>query len=143
MQKLTSSRLASLLLCLALLLIVAPCVAQVETGQITGSVQDPTGAAVPGAKVAATSVLTKIVLTTETSPEGYYNLTNLLPGEYTVAVEAQGFSKMEKRPTLSVGARIGIDFRLEVGRTETVVEVVEASSVVNPDFRFKHLPVTL
>ncbi len=104
-----------------------------ETGQITGTVQDPTGAVVPGAKVTATAVQTRIVRTTETSADGYYNLTNLLPGEYTVAVEAQGFSRMEKRATLAVGARIGIDFRLEVGRTETVVEVVEASSIVNTE----------
>src|SRR3974390_3182363 len=96
-----------------MLVLMAGCIwAQAETGQITGTVTDPTGAAVPGARVTVRSAATGSVRTVDTSPEGTYTVTNLLPAEYRIAVEAAGFTKVERRVVLTVGTRLGQDIRL-------------------------------
>src|ERR1700730_18571824 len=81
--------------------------AQTETGQIKGTVQDPTGAAVPNATVTAKSPTTGTTRSVKTSGDGVYNMTNLLPGPYDVSVAAQGFSQAQQRVTIKVGARSG------------------------------------
>ena len=64
---------------------------QETTGGIQGTVKDPTGAVVPGAKITLTSpsLMGSKVLVTDTS--GYYHFANLPPGTYSVAVSATGF----------------------------------------------------
>ena len=62
--------------------------AQTETGQITGTVMDQTGAAIPTATVTVRGLATGVVRTATTGDTGIYNVTNLLPGEYTVTASA-------------------------------------------------------
>jgi hypothetical protein len=66
--------------------------AQEITGAITGTVIDPSGAAVPGAQVTATNVLQGTTWPTQTNPAGVYNFPRLPVGQYTVKVEAKGFA---------------------------------------------------
>src|ERR1051326_5410070 len=70
-----------LAICLAL---VSVCVGQTTTGAITGSVTDPSGAAVPGVKITATSTATNITNTTQSNEAGVYNFPFLPIGDYTV-----------------------------------------------------------
>jgi hypothetical protein len=107
--------------------------AQTETGQITGTVVDPSGAAVPGAAITVKSVATGAVRETKTAVGGEYNFTNLLPGEYTVSATAAGFSQIQQRATVTVGAKVGVDIRLEVGKSSTVVEVAGTAIQVNTE----------
>jgi outer membrane receptor protein involved in Fe transport len=107
--------------------------AQTETGQITGTVTDPTGAGIPNATVTATSVSTGVVRTVTTSGDGAYNITNLLPGDYTLSVSAMGFTRSERRVTVTVGARVGQDVRLEVAAAATTVEVTESAAQINTE----------
>ena len=121
----------TLLLCV--FLAGACLLAQTETGQITGTVTDPSGAAIPNAQVSVRSVGTSAVRSVTTSADGAYNVTNLLPGEYTISVSVVGFTKTERRVNLSVGARIGQDFKLDVATASSTVEVSANVAVVNTE----------
>src|SRR5438445_4154905 len=64
-----------------------------STAQIHGTVQDSTGAAVPGAEVKATQTATATVRTATTGADGGYVLTNLPTGPYQLEVSKEGFTK--------------------------------------------------
>ena len=68
--------------------------AQSITGAITGSITDPSGAAVPNAKVTATEVSSNIASETQSDVRGSYSFPSLRPGVYRVEVEATGFRKL-------------------------------------------------
>jgi len=72
--------------------IAAVALAQTETAQIGGFVEDRSTAAIPNAKVTAEAIDTGFVREATTSNRGVYTITNLLPGLYRVSVEADGFS---------------------------------------------------
>ena len=107
--------------------------AQTETGQITGTVLDPSGAAVPNAAITVKSVTTGSVRETTTSMSGGYTVTNLLPGVYSVTVNASGFAEVQQRATVSVGSKVGVDLHVQVGKASTVVEVAAAAVEVNTE----------
>jgi protocatechuate 3,4-dioxygenase beta subunit len=66
--------------------------AQSTYGTITGSVTDPTGAAISGAKVEATNQGTNDSRTTLTDAQGIYLFPNLIPGSYTISVSSDKFA---------------------------------------------------
>ena len=108
--------------CLLTMAVAGALHAQVDTATIVGTVQDSSGAVVPGASVTATAVGTNIKVSTHTDSSGTYVITPLKIGGYTVSVEAQGF-KLETRSgvDLQVQDRLRVDFTLQVGAmTETV-----------------------
>src|SRR5258708_6350867 len=82
--------------CLLTMAVAGALHAQVDTATIVGTVQDSSGAVVPGASVTATSVGTNTKVSTHTDGSGTYVITSLKIGGYTVSVEAQGF-KLETR----------------------------------------------
>lgn len=98
---------------------------QAETGQILGTVTDPTGAAVASASIKVTNLATGAVRDTVSSSSGAYVIGDLLPGDYRLAVTAAGFSTFEKQVTVVVGSRLGVDVPLKIGQTGTVVQVTE------------------
>ena len=102
---------------------------QAETGQIVGTVTDPTGAVVPKAKVTITNLGTAAERTATTDDSGGFVVTNLLPAIYKITVEASGFAKTERTVQVTVGSRIGLDIALAVGTATQVVEVVGAAGV--------------
>ena len=65
--------------------------AQTNTASIVGSVKDPDGALVPGAKVTITNNATGITRETASNDSGEFTVPNLAPGNYSVRVEASGF----------------------------------------------------
>ena len=107
---------------------------QQVTATITGRVTDPTGAAVSGAKVTATSVERGIPYTATTNSEGYYNLPNLLVGTYNVKVEATGFqTATQSNVNLQMNQVGKMDFALQVGNVQTTVEVTGAAPVLQTE----------
>ena len=66
-------------------------------GAISGTVMDPTGAAVPGATIVITASATGVALKTTSTSAGDYNIATLDPGIYTVTVTAQGFEKLTQQ----------------------------------------------
>jgi hypothetical protein len=104
--------------------------AQTETGQITGTVFDQTGGVIPNATVTATEPSTKATRTVTTS-NGIYAFPSLLPGRYELTATAPNFQTLKQAVTVTIGSKIGLDFRLMVGTQTQVVEVEEATAQVN------------
>ncbi len=114
------------------LLLAGAALAQTETGVITGSVHDNTGAVVADAKVTVKSPTTGFTRETVTNSVGLYNFAALKPDTYDLTIEAQGFQKYTRRVQVGVGSTSEIAAQLAVGSSETVVEVsgiAEAATV--------------
>ncbi len=103
--------------------------AQTETGQIVGAVTDPNGAAIAAAKVKIVNIGTGAERNSTTDGEGNFIVANLVPAIYEVTVEASGFAATKMRVQVTVGRKITADFRLAVGGSQEVVEVVAGGGV--------------
>ena len=103
---------------------------QAETGQIVGTVVDPSGAFIPNATVTVRSIATGAERTSTTSDSGAFTFPNLQPDVYQVSVTAPGFNTLRQQATVAVGTKLGLDLKLEVGKAETVVEVTGASAAI-------------
>lgn len=117
-----------------LLLSWAALYAQQTRGTVRGRVADPTGAAVPGAKVTLLNEQTGISTVTAASAQGEYTITNVEPGTYRVTVESSGFkSSAVKSVTVYVAQSVRVDVALEVGDLATRVEVQATIPVVQSE----------
>ena len=96
---------------------------QAATATLTGSITDPHGALVPGAKITATQIATGFKRETVTNAEGLYVLSNMEPGDYEVRIEAKGFTtKVTKRAvSLNVGQTFTFNVPLAIDVNESVV----------------------
>jgi len=106
---------------------------QAETGQIVGTVADQTGASVPGAKVTVKVSATGLERTETTNSTGGFTFTNLQPDNYEITVAAAGFTTLKEHAVVTVGAKVGLDLRVEVGKAETVIEVSANAVTVNTE----------
>src|SRR5262249_35695242 len=90
--------------------------AQDFRGQITGRINDASGARLPGVTVTVTNIATNVATPTTTNGEGEYAIPFLTPGAYRVTAELSGFKKVE-RPSVEVRVadKIALDLTLEVG----------------------------
>jgi hypothetical protein len=93
------------------------------TGTIQGTVTDPSGAAVPNAKITLTEPSTGLTKVITSTGSGYFSAGSLLPGDYSLRVEAQGFSPADKKIPVTVGTVTNGDIKLTLGTSATVVEV--------------------
>jgi hypothetical protein len=108
--------------------------AQVTTGSILGTVKDNSGAAVKGAKVTVTDLSRSATTGYTTDDEGNYNAPFLIPGSYSVSVEAQGFKKaITNNIVVQIDQKARIDFNLEVGQIAEVAEITAAVTLVKAD----------
>jgi hypothetical protein len=108
--------------------------AQIDTGSIVGMVRDPSGAAVPKASVTVTNAATGVSETTQTNSAGEYQVSALIPGTYSVKINAPGFaSQVTNAVEIHVQSRPSIDFNLKVGDVATTVEVGEATPLLQTE----------
>ena len=127
------------------LLVLTSCAAAwaQDTGSITGTVKDPSGAAVGGATVVVSSSDHGINRQTVTNSGGDYNVSGLLGGTYDVMVSATGFKKYEaKSLKLDVAEKARVDVGLEVGSTTTEI-VVEGVNVAQVETQSSDLTGTV
>jgi hypothetical protein len=114
--------------------LAAPLSAQSDTSQIIGNVRDSSGSSAPNAKVTATNEGTGIERQASSNAEGYFILTNLPPGYYTVTVELTGFKRFVKRSNkLDAAIPLSMDISLDVGAVSESVEVVASAATVQAD----------
>ena len=98
--------------------------AQTTTAQVSGQVTDSTGAAVPQASITITNVNTSLSRKAETSGTGFYVITLLQPGNYTLTVEKQGFQTAAfPNLILQVNETLALDAVLQVGAITQSVTV--------------------
>ena len=103
------------------------------SGDLTGTVTDPSGAVLAGATVTLKSDATGQTRTTTTGSNGNYRFSLLPPGNYTVSVNMQGFSKAEARATVNVGQASIADVKMAVGTASQTVEVNATAPLVQAD----------
>src|SRR5437667_4173005 len=101
---------------------------QVNRGTIRGTVSDPSGAVVAGAKVTAIHVASGVSASTVSTGAGNYSVQALPAGIYQVEAEAPGFKKLARENVrVEIGVIVALDLPLEVGGTsETVTVTAEA-----------------
>jgi len=113
--------LFSFLSLLALCLVVS---AQTGTSNITGTIRDSNGAAVPGATVTAKNDATGVTSTQTTTDSGLFSFSSLPVGNYTITVEKQGFKTLQRtNNALQVGEPLTVDGTLEIGQVSETVTV--------------------
>jgi len=104
--------------------------AQLNRGTVTGLVTDPTGAAVPGARIVAKHLETNTTATTASTATGNYTLPALPIGDYRIHVEAEGFKRaIRDQVGVTAGATVRLDVALELG---SVAETVEVAAKATP-----------
>jgi hypothetical protein len=102
----------------------APVYAQTSLGQIAGTVTDPTGSVVPGAALTITETGTHAVHNAVTDANGYFVVTNLPIGDYTISAAHAGFrGEMRSGFAITADAHLTADFQLPVGETSEAVTV--------------------
>jgi hypothetical protein len=105
--------------------------AQASAG-ITGTVTDNSGAVVVDAHVTITNDATSVAEKTATSSTGTYDVKGLLPGKYTVQVDAQGFKKaLQRGVTVEVSTNATVDITLSAGAADQSVEVTASQISLN------------
>ena len=104
----------------------------ISTGGIAGIVIDPTGAAVPNAKVTVTGPTGQGASVT-TPPSGTYTFGQLVPGEYRVRVEAAGFQTADTAVPVQVGGTTTANVALQIGKSTEVVQVEATAVGVNTE----------
>jgi hypothetical protein len=124
---------ARVLLCATLAMLCMAMVTKAQdTGYISGTVTDKTGAAVAGADVVISSTNGSATHITTTNGDGAYVVAGLSGGSYDIVVTAKGFSRYSaKNVVLDVAQKIRIDIQLTVGAiTEEVVVTGESVAQV-------------
>ncbi|SPF42845.1 Cna B domain-containing protein [Candidatus Sulfotelmatobacter kueseliae] len=122
--------LATLVALLIVSMVVAlPALGQsTNAGTIVGTIIDPSGAIVQGAKVTITDTATGVTRTTNTNDAGHYVFVNVTPGKYTLVVSKQGFSNMTTSLEVQVGSSTTADLSLRIGGASVTVEVQAAAN---------------
>src|SRR5580692_8798362 len=91
---------------------------QAVFGSIFGTVTDPSGAAVPNAKVTVTNARKGTTDEATTNESGNYSVTHLIPDTYTVRIESSGFKVIEEQNiAVSADAAARVDGQFQVGST--------------------------
>src|SRR6267154_714267 len=101
---------------------------QYENGSVVGTIRDKSGAGIPNAVVTITNNATAVATKASTNAEGDYEVPSLHVGVYTISAASAGFTgAVANNITVSVGGRQRIDLTLNVGATETTVEVSDVA----------------
>jgi hypothetical protein len=105
----------------------------VGTGSVQGTVTDPSGAVVSGAKVVITNQATGQSQSLTTNASGAYTSGALDPGSYKVQVTAKGFSSVSEALTVQVGNTSTANIKMQLGQESQVIEVQASSIAVNTE----------
>ncbi len=104
---------------------------QAVNGTISGTVTDPSGAAIAGANIEVRNTATQVTRTVTTNAQGRYSVPELIVGAYDVRVSMMGFqNSVQTNVPLTVGAERVVDFAMKIGQAqETVTVEAQAAQV--------------
>jgi hypothetical protein len=126
--------LQRLVACAVLLLVGTPAFAQFERSRVAGTVKDQQGGVMPGVTVTATNQATNQVEAAVTDESGFYTMANLLPGQYSISAELQGFKKATRAAVqLDAAGSVTMDFTLETGALSEEVTVTAEAALLQTD----------
>jgi hypothetical protein len=127
MKKLRSS-LCGVVIASLVLVLTTPVSAQFKAS-IQGTISDSSGAVVPGAKVIVTSKETNKTAEATTGEDGFYRVSGLAPGNYSVSVEMAGFKKsLLEEVNVSAESATGVNVTLEAGQVSEAVTISAGES---------------
>jgi len=101
--------------------------AQRDTGEVAGTITDPSGAVVANAQVTLHNTATGAERSVKTTGSGFYALNSMAPGNYDLTVVVTGFAQYKQPIVVTVGSRLTADVKLAVSGTSQTV-VVEAAA---------------
>jgi hypothetical protein len=108
--------------------------AQSNFATLSGKLQDPAQTPISGARVTVTAKTTAAARQTSTNYQGLFEVPNLVPGEYSLQVSADGFADLKRDVVLEVGQHMGLDLSLQLGgKYETVSVIASAESLNTQD----------
>src|SRR3984957_15777903 len=118
----------------ALISVASPSFGQGTTAALAGTVTDPAGATLAGARITVLNVATNLARTATTQTSGNFVLTELPPGRYSLTVDDQGFKPYQQNDiVLEISQRAEINVRLEVGSEEQKVTVTANAAALQTD----------
>jgi hypothetical protein len=128
-----AARTAALLVVITLL--ASTCLAQQLTGTLSATATDSAGAVVPNAKVTMKNERSGDVRTTVSNGSGYFTVTAVQPGSYSVTIEAPGFKTWQQTGIVFAqgDSRTLPSVKLEIGQVSETVEIKAGADVVIPD----------
>jgi hypothetical protein len=104
---------------------------QSSNARVSGTVNDASGAVLPGVEVTATNTATGVITTVISNDAGAYNFASLLPGTYSISASLPSFqTETFKDVQLGNAAQVRLNFALQVGAVSTNVEVSVAANQV-------------
>jgi hypothetical protein len=108
--------------------------AQSTYGSVSGTISDPSGAAIAGASVTLTNLGTSDKRTESSGDDGHFTFVNLFPGNYRMDIEKQGF-KHFARPSVVVQVQqdTRVDVPLTVGQVSETVEVTAETPLLQTE----------
>jgi hypothetical protein len=113
---------------IALFSLMAPAVRASDGGSLFGTITDPSGKAVPDAKVTATETATSIKQSVTTDGRGFYSFQSLPVGRYDVDADASGFKPLRRTGVaIDVDSKIVVDASLAIGERTDAVTVSESA----------------
>ena len=118
--------------------LLSPCASSAQEGGVTatlrGTVNDASGAALPGAQVTLTNTGTKALQTLVADDHGAFVIPGLWPGTYELTIRLSGFKTSEQRGiVLSPNDTRGIDVTLEIGSQQETVVVTAGRDVIQTE----------
>lgn len=109
----------------------APARAQTTlSGDIAGTITDPTGAVIPNAKISLKNIGTGATQTTTSAGDGSYRFSLLSPGQYSVNALATGFQAAQTRVTVNVGTGTTANLRLQLGSNSQTIQVTTTAPLL-------------
>src|SRR5262245_11722796 len=97
--------------------------AQTTSATVSGTVTDPTGAAMPAAAIQVKNVDTGLTQSTVTDNEGRFRVSSLPTGNYEVLASSPGFTTIVRKGLLTLGSETIVDLTLQIGQTEVSLYV--------------------
>src|SRR5438552_1923184 len=106
---------------------------QATFGNVSGTVTDPAGAAIPNAQVTITDTERGETVQTKTNSSGNYTQTHLLAGQYKIVITVPGFADLNATAVVQVDATTRVDARLQIGTAATEVTVTGETPLLIKD----------
>jgi Carboxypeptidase regulatory-like domain/TonB dependent receptor/TonB-dependent Receptor Plug Domain len=113
---------------------ITPLIAQtIVSGDVQGTITDPSGAIVPNASVSIRNDNTGETSTAKSNTSGFYRFGLLKPGTYTISVNQSGFQQLTRRVVVSVGQSTPANLQLGLTGTSQTVEVTADTPIIQTD----------
>jgi hypothetical protein len=108
--------------------------AQLDRGEITGTIEDPSSAVVPNATITLTNEATGTKIATRSTATGTYVFDDVLPGKYTIEADAAGFGKfVEHGVVVQVQQVDSVDIKLSTSNVQQTVTVTAAAPLLQAE----------